>query len=359
MYDVCIIVQVRAHGTLKACEGSAGQERTPAGRTLGGPSWALHTFRTRRPCSPAPPRATRRSRHCPPVACAPISICMCISVYIHICLYICIYICMYQNILIYIYIYMYISLSLAQAIVLRRRRRRRRRVDVTPLSPRPSTRQAGGLACLQPEGLKEMYDMIAFYKQNAQILKARTPAARACPPRTLWRGRETRTPVRSSAAVAPPTSAQPSRRPVPRGPWQPPHAPPTTHASRVIHAPAGDLPGHGFLGVRRRRRAVHLGGLPRCGRGVRAAAVPRTTRHGLHRSSTETYGIGFKQVSWCPDCPFPSFRPLRRQALVGRVCRDPGALQHRDHARQVTSLHAAISLYIVAHRYVSLHAAVS
>ncbi|KXZ48553.1 hypothetical protein GPECTOR_27g724 [Gonium pectorale] len=32
--------------------------------------------------------------------------------------------------------------------------------------------QAGGLACLQPQGLKDMYDMIAFYKENASILKA-------------------------------------------------------------------------------------------------------------------------------------------------------------------------------------------
>lgn len=35
---------------------------------------------------------------------------------------------------------------------------------------RPCT-QAGGLACLQPEGLKEMNAMIKFYKENAQILK--------------------------------------------------------------------------------------------------------------------------------------------------------------------------------------------
>ncbi|PNH11092.1 LL-diaminopimelate aminotransferase, chloroplastic [Tetrabaena socialis] len=32
--------------------------------------------------------------------------------------------------------------------------------------------QAGGLACLQPEGLKEMNSMVEFYKGNAQILKA-------------------------------------------------------------------------------------------------------------------------------------------------------------------------------------------
>ncbi|GLC40261.1 hypothetical protein PLESTB_001633200 [Pleodorina starrii] len=32
--------------------------------------------------------------------------------------------------------------------------------------------QAGGLACLQPEGLKEMHAMIKFYKENAAILKA-------------------------------------------------------------------------------------------------------------------------------------------------------------------------------------------
>eukprot|EP00882_Tetradesmus_deserticola_P002592 GHRQ01002757.1.p2 GENE.GHRQ01002757.1~~GHRQ01002757.1.p2 ORF type:complete len:255 (+),score=81.46 GHRQ01002757.1:912-1676(+) len=31
--------------------------------------------------------------------------------------------------------------------------------------------QAGGLACLQPEGLKEMYGLINFYKENATILK--------------------------------------------------------------------------------------------------------------------------------------------------------------------------------------------
>jgi len=32
--------------------------------------------------------------------------------------------------------------------------------------------QAGGLACLQPEGLKEMYGTVGFYKENAAILRA-------------------------------------------------------------------------------------------------------------------------------------------------------------------------------------------
>ncbi|GIL82212.1 hypothetical protein Vretifemale_11131, partial [Volvox reticuliferus] len=45
------------------------------------------------------------------------------------------------------------------------------RVMTTCFNGASNIAQAGGLACLEPEGLEEMHAMIAFYKENASILK--------------------------------------------------------------------------------------------------------------------------------------------------------------------------------------------
>lgn len=45
------------------------------------------------------------------------------------------------------------------------------RVMTTCFNGASNIAQAGGLACLQPEGLKEMHAMISFYKENASILQ--------------------------------------------------------------------------------------------------------------------------------------------------------------------------------------------
>lgn len=45
------------------------------------------------------------------------------------------------------------------------------RVMTTCFNGASNVVQAGGLACLQPEGLKEMHGLISFYKENAAILR--------------------------------------------------------------------------------------------------------------------------------------------------------------------------------------------
>lgn len=45
------------------------------------------------------------------------------------------------------------------------------RVMTTCFNGASNIAQAGGLACLQPQGLKEMHELVAFYKDNATILR--------------------------------------------------------------------------------------------------------------------------------------------------------------------------------------------
>jgi len=45
------------------------------------------------------------------------------------------------------------------------------RVMTTCFNGASNVVQAGGLACLQPEGLREMNELVAFYQENAKILK--------------------------------------------------------------------------------------------------------------------------------------------------------------------------------------------
>ena len=46
------------------------------------------------------------------------------------------------------------------------------RIMTTCFNGASNLAQAGGLACLQPEGLRAMHEMVAFYKENAQIILA-------------------------------------------------------------------------------------------------------------------------------------------------------------------------------------------
>lgn len=43
--------------------------------------------------------------------------------------------------------------------------------DTSPQLTLPPFLQKGGLACLQDEGYQQMLDLVAFYKENAAILR--------------------------------------------------------------------------------------------------------------------------------------------------------------------------------------------
>ena len=45
------------------------------------------------------------------------------------------------------------------------------RIMTTIFNGASNVAQAGGLACLQDQGWKEMLELVAFYKENADILR--------------------------------------------------------------------------------------------------------------------------------------------------------------------------------------------